>query len=226
MRILLIEDDMAIGDGILHGLGRHGFVVDWLTDGEQGRDALSAAPYDAVVLDLGLPRCDGMTVLAHWRSKGLMTPVLILTARDALPDRLAGLHAGADDYLAKPFALDEVHARLLALIRRSQGTAAPGLHYGALSLDPVSRSVSLRGEALELSPREFMLLELLLCGPSRVYSRAQIEDRLYGWDQEIDSNAVEVHVHHLRRKIGRDFIRTRRGIGYQLGEAPSARDEK
>ena len=220
MRILLIEDDPIIGDGLYHGLQKHGFTADWFKNGIHGRDALAAAPYDAVVLDLSLPDADGMSILAHWRARKLDTPVLILTARDALPDRLAGLNAGADDYLCKPFALDEVAARLLALIRRSQGRASAGLVYGALSLDPAAKTASLRGTPLTLTQREYMLLELLLSQPKHVHSRAQIEDKLYGWDQEVESNAVEVHIHHLRKKIGTAFIQTRRGLGYQIGEAP------
>lgn len=220
MRILLIEDDPHIGDGLLHGLKKFGFVVDWLQDGRQGRGALASAPYDAVVLDLGLPGVDGMALLRHWREQGADTPVLILTARDALPDRLAGLHGGADDYLCKPFALDEVAARLMALIRRSQGRAAMALTHGGLVLDTSARTASLHGEPLALSQREFMLLELLLSRPNHVHSRAQIEDKLYGWDQEVESNAVEVHIHHLRRKLGRHCIQTRRGLGYQIGAVP------
>ncbi|KLT72262.1 transcriptional regulator [Neisseria arctica] len=220
MRILLIEDDRHIGDGLYHGLLKHGFIVDWFKDGKHGRDALSAAPYDAVVLDLGLPHIDGMDILAHWRANKSDTPVLILTARDALPDRLAGLNAGADDYLCKPFALDEVAARLLALIRRSHGRASSALTYGNLSLDTTAKSATLHGAPLVLTQREYMLLELLLSQPTHIHSRAQIEDKLYGWDQEVESNAVEVHIHHLRKKIGSCFIQTHRGLGYKIGEMP------
>lgn len=220
MRILLLEDDPQIGDGLLHGLQKHGFTVDWFNNGLHGKDALSYAPYDAVVLDLGLPQVDGMDILAHWRRLQLDTPVLILTARDALPDRLAGLNAGADDYLCKPFALDEVIARLLALIRRSKGKSNSTLSYGGLILDTQSKSATLHGTPLTLTQREYLLLELLLLQSKQVLSRAQIEDKLYSWDQEVESNAVEVHIHNLRKKIGKDFILTRRGLGYQLGEAP------
>lgn len=220
MRILLLEDDQQIGDGLLHGLQKHGFTVDWFTDGTHGKDALGYAPYDAVVLDLGLPHIDGMDILADWRRKQLTTPVLILTARDALPNRLAGLNVGADDYLCKPFALDEVVARLFALIRRSKGQASSALTYGHLSLDLYSKTASLNGEALILTQREYILLELFLLQPKQVISRAQIEDKLYSWDQEIESNAVEVHIHNLRKKISKDFILTRRGLGYQLGAEP------
>ena len=220
MRILLIEDDPHIGDGLYHGLIKHGFAVDWFKNGRHGRDALSAAPYDAVVLDLGLPQIDGMDILAYWRQQRQSTPVLILTARDALPDRLAGLNGGADDYLCKPFALDEVAARLLALTRRSQGRADAAIRYGALTLDTAAKTATLRGEPLILTQREYMLLELLLAQPKHIHSRAQIEDTLYGWDQEVESNAVEVYIHHLRKKIGSSFIQTRHGLGYQIGEAP------
>lgn len=220
MRILLIEDDPQIGDGLHHGLSKHGFTVDWFQNGKHGKDALSLAPYDAVVLDLGLPQMDGMSILADWRQHQLDTPVLILTARDALPDRLAGLNSGADDYLCKPFALDEVVARLLALVRRSKGRAIAHLNYGNLSLDTTAKTVTLHGNPLTLTQREYLLLELMLSQPKHILSRAQIEDKLYGWDQEVESNAIEVHIHNLRKKIGKNFIITKRGLGYQIGEMP------
>ena len=220
MRILLIEDDPQIGDGLHHGLSKHGFTVDWFQNGKHGKDALSLAPYDAVVLDLGLPQIDGMSILADWRQHQLDTPVLILTARDALPDRLVGLNSGADDYLCKPFALDEVVARLLALVRRSKGRAIAHLNYGNLSLDTTAKTVTLHGNPLTLTQREYLLLELMLSQPKHILSRAQIEDKLYGWDQEVESNAIEVHIHNLRKKIGKNFIITKRGLGYQIGEMP------
>ncbi len=220
MRILLIEDDPQIGDGLHHGLSKHGFTVDWFQNGKHGKDALSLAPYDAVVLDLGLPQIDGMSILADWRQHQLDTPVLILTARDALPDRLAGLNSGADDYLCKPFALDEVVARLLALVRRSKGRAIAHLNYGNLSLDTTAKTVTLHGNPLTLTQREYLLLELMLSQPKHILSRAQMEDKLYGWDQEVESNAIEVHIHNLRKKIGKNFIITKRGLGYQIGEMP------
>lgn len=220
MRILLIEDDPQIGDGLHHGLSKHGFTVDWFQNGKHGKDALSLAPYDAVVLDLGLPQIDGMSILADWRQHQLDTPVLILTARDALPDRLAGLNGGADDYLCKPFALDEVVARLLALVRRSKGRAIAHLNYGNLSLDTTAKTVTLHGNPLTLTQREYLLLELMLSQPKHILSRAQMEDKLYGWDQEVESNAIEVHIHNLRKKIGKNFIITKRGLGYQIGEMP------
>ena len=220
MRILLIEDDPQIGDGLHHGLSKHGFTVDWFQNGKHGKDALSLAPYDAVVLDLGLPQIDGMSILADWRQHQLDTPVLILTARDALPDRLAGLNSGADDYLCKPFALDEVVARLLALVRRSKGRAIVHLNYGNLSLDTTAKTVTLHGNPLTLTQREYLLLELMLSQPKHILSRAQMEDKLYGWEQEVESNAIEVHIHNLRKKMGKNFIITKRGLGYQIGEMP------
>ena len=220
MRILLLEDDPDIGEGIHLGLKKHGIQADWLQSGRLGLNALSSAPYDAAILDLGLPEIDGMRVLAHWRGQGHHTPVLILTARDALPERIAGLNAGADDYLCKPFVLDEVVARLHALVRRSQGRTQESLAYGQLVLDTAACTATLHGDNLILTQREWLLLQLLLSNQGRILSRAQIEDKLYGWDQEVESNAVEVHIHHLRKKIGSQFILTRRGLGYQLGNEP------
>ncbi len=220
MRILLIEDDPLIGDGIATGLPKLGMAVDWFRSGKTGLAALESAPYDAVILDLGLPEIDGMDILARWRQKQLHTPVLILTARDALENRVAGLNAGADDYLIKPFSLDEVAARLNALVRRSQGFSQATLDFGALSLDTAAKVAMLGGEPLDLTAREYMLLELLLMQRGRILTRAQIEDKLYGWDQEVESNAIEVHIHHLRKKIGNRFILTKRGLGYMLGDEP------
>ena len=218
MRILLIEDDPLIGDGIVVGLGRMGFVVDWFTDGETGRDALYAAPYDAVVLDLGLPELDGSEVLGAWRREGLDVPVLVLTARNTLDDRVTGLRSGADDYLCKPFALAEVEARLHALIRRRNGKFEPQISHGDLMFDPQSRSVLRQGKPVELTPRELALLELFLHNPKRVLPQLLIREKLYSWDENVGSNTVEVYIHHLRRKLGNDLIRTVHGIGYVLGE--------
>jgi two-component system response regulator QseB len=218
MRILLIEDDRLIGDGIRAGLGKLGFSLDWFTDGPTGREALRAAPYDAVILDLSLPGLDGMALLREWRAAGQDTPVLILTARDALNERVAGLQAGADDYLCKPFALVEVAARLQALIRRRHGHLTPHLTHGALAFDPAARSVTLAGEPVTLTPKELAVLELLLTHKGRVLARSLIQDKLYSWDEEVSSNAVEVHIHHLRRKLGNALIRTVHGIGYTLGD--------
>ncbi|MDR2137498.1 MAG: response regulator [Synergistaceae bacterium] len=218
MRILLVEDDTLIGDGIVVGLGRMGFVVDWFTDGETGREALYAAPYDAVVLDLGLPELDGAEVLAAWRREGLDVPVLVLTARDSLDDRVAGLRGGADDYLCKPFALAEVAARLQALIRRRYGRFEPSISHGDVVFDPVSRGVLREGKPVELTPRELALLELFLHNRKRVLPQSLIREKLYSWNENIGSNTVEVYIHHLRRKLGNDLIRTVHGIGYILGE--------
>ncbi|MCD5364141.1 response regulator [Chromobacterium aquaticum] len=218
MRVLVVEDDAQIGDGLKMGLEQLGFVADWFRDGKQGLAALSAAPYDGVVLDLGLPGMDGMDILSAWRRGGQDVPVLVLTARDALADRVGGLDAGADDYLVKPFALAEVAARLRALHRRRHGQSHPELRHGRLCLDPVARVATLDGAPLELTARELALLELLLSHKGRVLPRELIEDKLYGWGQELESNAVEVHVHHLRKKLGSAFIRTLRGVGYTLGE--------
>ena len=218
MRILLVEDDKLIGDGIKAGLSKMGFNVDWFTDGKTGQAALYTAPYDAVVLDLTLPEIDGLEILRAWRESGKSEPVLILTARDALNQRVEGLRLGADDYLCKPFALIEVAARLEALVRRSHGQARSELRHGKVTLDPASLVATLEGETLVLKPKEFALLELMR-NAGRVLPRKTIEEKLYNWDDDVSSNAVEVHVHHLRRKLGSEFIRTVHGIGYTLGDA-------
>ncbi|WP_054178859.1 quorum sensing response regulator transcription factor QseB [Trabulsiella odontotermitis] len=218
MRILLVEDDKLIGDGLKTGLSKMGFSLDWFTRGDEGKAALYAAPYDAVILDLSLPGIDGLDILREWRDKGRSEPVLILTARDALSQRVEGLRLGADDYLCKPFALIEVAARLEALIRRSHGQSSNELRHGAVTLDPGKLTATLSGEPLALKPKEFALLELLLRNAGRVLPRKLIEEKLYNWDDDVSSNAVEVHVHHLRRKLGTDFIRTVHGIGYTLGD--------
>jgi two-component system response regulator QseB len=218
MRILLIEDDPMIGDGLRAGLTQLGFTADWFHDGATGFAALASAPYDAVVLDLGLPACDGLDVLAQWRAQGRDEPVLILTARDTLDDRLQGLNGGADDYLCKPFALAEVAARLHALIRRRHGRTTPLLRHGAIALDPVAHTVTLAGQPVDLTGREFALLELFMNARGRVLPRTLIEDKLYGWGDEVGSNTIEVYIHYLRRKLGSGVIRTLRGVGYTLGE--------
>ncbi|PKA30639.1 two-component system response regulator QseB [Cedecea lapagei] len=219
MRILLVEDDRLIGDGIKAGLSKMGFSVDWFTDGSTGKAALYTAPFDAVVLDLTLPGMDGLDILRDWRENGRSEPVLILTARDALDQRVEGLRLGADDYLCKPFALVEVAARLEALLRRSHGKSRSELRHGNVTLDPTSLVATLNGETLALKPKEFALLELLMRNAGRVLPRKLIEEKLYTWDEDVSSNAVEVHVHHLRRKLGSHFIRTVHGIGYTLGDA-------
>ncbi len=219
MRILLVEDDRLIGDGLKVGLEKLGFAVDWFTDGTEGEEALYQAPYEAAVLDLGLPGLDGMEVLRRWRQRGRNEPVLILTARGDVDQRIAGLNGGADDYLGKPFALKEVQARLNALIRRRNGRPAPQLVYKNIALDPQTRRVTSDGKEIILSPREISLLELLLLNKNKVLSKQTIEDKIYSWDEEVQSNAVEVHIHHLRKKFGRDLVRTVNKIGYIMEEA-------
>jgi two-component system response regulator QseB len=216
MRLLLVEDDAMIGRAVQQGLAGAGFAVDWARDGRAAELALANGVYDAAVLDLGLPHKDGMQLLRDLRAKGLNLPVLVATARDAVPDRIAGLNAGADDYVLKPFDLDELIARVRALVRRSAGTAAPELVCGRLRVDPVKREVRLAGQDIPLSPREFALLEALMQRPGAVLSREQLEDAVYGWGEEVGSNAVEVHLHHLRRKLGTGTIRNVRGVGYKV----------
>lgn len=218
MRILLVEDDPQLGDGLTIGLRQAGFAVDWVKDGNAADHALHAESFDLVVLDLGLPRLSGMEVLTRARSRGQTMPVLILTARDATGDKVSGLDAGADDYLVKPIDLDELTARIRALTRRSAGRAAPLLTHGDLALDPAAHSVTLASQAVELSSREFSLLQLLLENAGRVLTRSQLEQSLYGWRDEPDSNALEVHIHHLRKKLGSELIRTLRGVGYTIAK--------
>ncbi|WP_045224223.1 response regulator [Methyloterricola oryzae] len=216
MRILLVEDDTLLGDGLQAGLKQAAFAVDWVRDGIAARLALEAEPFAAVVLDLGLPRLSGLDLLRHLRSAGNAVPVLILTARDAVEDRIAGLDAGADDYLVKPCDLGELAARLRALLRRAVGQASPEIRVGTLCLNPQTHAVEFRGQAVELSAREFALLHELAREPGRVLSREQLSTRLYAWGEEIESNAIEVHIHHLRRKLAPELIVTLRGIGYML----------
>jgi two-component system OmpR family response regulator/two-component system response regulator QseB len=216
MRILLVEDDPQLGDGLTIGLRQAGFAVDWVKDGNSADRALQSETFDLVVLDLGLPRLSGMEVLTRARGRRQTLPVLILTARDATGDKVSGLDAGADDYLVKPVDLDELAARIRALTRRSAGRAAPLLTRGNLALDPAAHSVTLAGAPIELSSREFSLLQMLLENAGRVLSRSQLEQSVYGWRDEPDSNALEVHIHHLRRKLGSELIRTLRGVGYTI----------
>lgn len=218
MRILLAEDDTLLGDGLQAGLRQAGFEVDWARDGIAAEHALAGAPYAALVLDLGLPRRSGEELLARLRAKGARLPVLILTARGGVEDRIRGLDGGADDYLIKPANLQELAARLRALVRRARGEASPKLRAGDVELDPATREVSLRGVPVTLQPREFALLHELLSNAGRALSREQLEERLYAWGEEIGSNAVEVHVHHLRRKLGPEVIRTVRGVGYLVAK--------
>jgi len=216
VRLLLVEDDPMVGESIRDGLGQEGYTVDWVRDGKGAETALGAEPYAAVLLDLGLPRMDGLDVLRAARAKRNDVPILVITARDAVADRIKGLDAGADDYLVKPFDLDELAARVRALVRRAEGRAEPIVRHGPIALDPATRAVTLRGRPVELSGREFALLQALLARPGAVLSRAQLEERLYGWDEEVGSNAVEVHIHNLRRKLGADTIRNVRGVGYTI----------
>lgn len=217
MRILLAEDDALLGDGLRNGLRQHGFQVDWVRDGEAAQRELRAQPYAAAVLDLGLPRLDGLDVLAQIRQAGVTLPVLVLTARDGVPDRIKGLDLGADDYVVKPIDLDELAARLRALVRRAHGQPTEVLRaWGGVTLDVSARSVSKDGQAVTLSTREFDLLQAMVLNAGRVLSREQLEQHLYAWGQEVESNAIEVHIHHLRRKLGSDLIQTVRGVGYLL----------
>lgn len=219
MRVLLVEDDTMIGESLRKGLRGEGFAVDWVQDGQDAEHALDLAEYALVLLDLGLPRKDGLVVLHGWRQRGISVPVLVLTARDSVPDRVKGLDSGADDYLVKPFDLTELLARMRALLRRQAGRARDLIEIGALRLDPVARTVEYRGQAISLSAREFALLNALLETPDAVLSREQLEDRLYGWGEEVESNAIEVHVHNVRRKLNARLILTVRGVGYRLGDA-------
>lgn len=216
MKILLVEDDQLLGDGIAAGLTQAGFTVDWVLDGQQADTALLTHNYDAVVLDLGLPKRSGMDVLKHARAQGKDLPILILTAYSAVEHRVAGLDAGADDYLAKPFDLTELQARLRALLRRSKGYADAVIRQGELSLDPASHTVLLAGQPVDMSAREFKILHSLLLNAGRVMSKAQLEEQLYGWGDEIESNTIEVFVHHLRRKLNPQLILTVRGVGYMI----------
>ena len=219
MRLLLIEDDEMIGDSLRLALRRHGFALDWVRDGQAAEAVLRSERFDAVLLDLGLPQRSGVEVLRSLRARGDATPVVVLTARDTLADKVAGLDAGADDYLVKPFELDELLARLRAVGRRAAGRAQPQLQVGELRLDPGTREVSLAGRPVVLSARELALLQALMERPGAILSRAQLEDRLYGWGEEVESNAISVYIHQLRRKLGDELIHTVRGVGYYVGPA-------
>lgn len=220
MRILLVEDDRLLGDGVQAGLTGSGFTVDWVRDGDAALAALAAESFAAVLLDLGLPKRDGLSVLSSLRSAGNPVPVLVLTARDQVSDKIRGLDLGADDYVIKPFDLDELAARLRALVRRSQGRADASLRHGDLVLDPAGRTVKLKGEPVTLTGKEFDLLRMLLDAAGRVLTRRVLEEQLYAWGEAVESNALEVHIHHLRRKLGSELIRTVRGVGYLVDEAP------
>ncbi|MDE0853609.1 MAG: response regulator transcription factor [Nevskia sp.] len=216
MRLLLIEDDRMIGAAVQRGLREEGFSVDWIDNGVAAETACREPGYDAAVLDLGLPDKDGLSLLSVMRRAGNALPVIVLTARDTVSERIRGLDSGADDYLGKPFDLNELAARVRALVRRRSGRATPLIEHAGLQLNPATREVRLHGEPLALSAREFALLEILAARPGNVLSRGQIEDKLYGWGEEIGSNTVEVYIHLLRRKLGHDFIRNVRGVGYMI----------
>jgi len=220
MRVLLVEDDELLGDGIFSGLKHYGLTVDWIKDGKTAFEALSQKQetFDVIILDLGLPKMSGLDVLRKIREKGIAVPVLILTAKDAVEDRVHGLDAGADDYIAKPFDLDELCARLRALQRRSKSRAQPILEFGDIKLDPAAHTVTHKNQLVDLPRREFTLLQKLLENAGRVISRDQLSQSLYGWGESIDSNALEVHVHNLRKRFGTKFIRTIRGVGYMVKE--------
>jgi len=214
MRILLVEDDVMLGDGMVDALRSSGYTVDWLQQGMPALSALKSEEFAALVLDLNLPDIDGISLLRKLRREGQTLPVLILTARDALDDRVLGLDAGSDDYMVKPFALQELNARLRALVRRSKGQAQAVLEYGELQLFPASQQVTYRGEPVRLTPHEYKLLQELITQSGRVLSRDQLQQSLYGWDEGAESNAVEVHIHHLRKKFFPELIRNIRGVGY------------
>ncbi len=220
MRLLLVEDDEMIAAAMQDGLRQGGYSVDWARDGREAELALAGAPYDLLLLDLGLPRKSGLEVLRAARARGNTVPVLIVTARDAVSDRVEGLDAGADDYLVKPFDLDELSARVRALLRRRGGRAEPLLRHRSLTLNPATHEVTLEGKPLALSGRELAILQALLERPGALLSRSQLEEKVYGWGEEVESNTIEVYIHSLRRKLGPGFIRTVRGVGYGIAEAP------
>lgn len=218
MRVLLAEDDAMIGAGLQQGLRKAGFTVDWVQDGNSALLAVETVAYEMLLLDLGLPQQDGMAVLNALRRKQDNLPTIIITARDALSDRLTGLNEGADDYLVKPFALDELVARIHAVSRRLAGRAQAEIQVGSLKLDPVSHLLWLHEQQMTVSAKEFALLHELMREPGAVLSREQLEDRLYGWGEEVGSNAIEVYIYNLRKKMGAEIIRTVRGVGYRIGE--------
>jgi DNA-binding response OmpR family regulator len=216
MRVLVVEDDPMIGRAVTTGLHDSGYAVDWVRDAAAAETSLSMGTYDIALLDLGLPGKDGLEVLKGLRRQGAAIPVVVITARDAVADRIAGLDCGADDYLVKPFDLDELLARLRAVVRRHSGRGSPEIQYGALLLDPVRRRVSLHGAPIQLSAREFAVLEALMKEPGAVVSREKLEDAVYGWGEEVGSNSIEVYLHHLRRKLRPELIRNVRGVGYRV----------
>ncbi|MCD5984812.1 MULTISPECIES: response regulator [Pseudomonas] len=218
MRLLLIEDDAALGEGIHQALSREGYTVDWIRDGSSALHALLSETFDLAILDLGLPRLDGFDVLRRLRHSGSTLPVMILTARDSTEDRITGLDTGADDYLVKPFDVSELKARLRALLRRSAGRAKVLIEHAGIILDPGNQQVSYHNEPVALTPKEYQLLYELLSPPGRVMTRERLMQLLYGWNEEAESNTLEVHIHHLRKKFSSDLIRTIRGVGYLVEE--------
>jgi DNA-binding response OmpR family regulator len=220
MRLLLVEDDNALGAGVRSGLRQEGYTIDWLTDGASALHALLNEEFDLAILDLGLPRMDGVQVLQQLRANGSTLPVLVLTARDATEDRILGLDAGADDYLVKPFDLNELKARLRALLRRSAGRPQVLIEHAGVVLDPANQQVSYLGNPVALTPKEYQLLHELLSQPGKVLTRERLLQTLYGWDEEAESNTLEVHIHHLRKKLFSELIRTVRGIGYLVDGHP------
>jgi two-component system OmpR family response regulator/two-component system response regulator QseB len=214
MRLLLVEDDEILGDGLVAGLKMEGYAVDWLTSGKLADEALKLNSYELIVLDLGLPDMDGMEILRALRSRKDETPVMVLTARDTIPDRVLGLDSGADDFVVKPFELDEVCARLRALARRNEGRSAPTIEYKGIDLDPASHQVTFNNRKVELSQKEFEILSFLMSNIGKVVSRSRLEESLYSWDSDVESNTVEVHIHYLRKKLDPALIRTVRGVGY------------
>ncbi|MEJ2179321.1 MAG: response regulator transcription factor [Gammaproteobacteria bacterium] len=219
MRVLLVEDDEILGDGLRAGLKQAGYTVDWVTDGQSASNAITDNEFDLVVLDINLPKMSGLEVLRNIRKMGKTTPILLLTAMDSVPDRVAGLDSGADDYLVKPVDLDELCARLRVLQRRAVGRSDPVIQYGNLMLDPAGHRVTVNEKPVSLSMREFVLLQHLLENVGRVIPRARLEQKLYGWEGEVESNSLEVFIHHLRKKLGSDLIRTVRGVGYMIEQA-------
>lgn len=214
MRLLLVEDDEILGDGLVAGLTMEGYAVDWLTNGKLADEALKLNSYELIVLDLNLPDMDGLSILRALRNRKDETPVMVLTAKDTVPDRVLGLDSGADDFVIKPFDLDEVCARLRALARRNEGRSVPMLEYKGVILDPAAHQVTYNGEKVELSQKEFEILNFLMGNIGKVISRARLEESLYSWNSDIESNTVEVHIHHLRKKLDSSLIRTVRGVGY------------
>ncbi len=216
MRLLLVEDDESLGDAVKTGLSQFGYIVDWLRDGEIAKQILKSENFELIILDLGLPRLSGLALLQFIRQEGNATPVIILTARDSVEDRVKGLDSGADDYMTKPFDLNELSARIRALTRRAQGRADTEINYRNITLDPVSHSVTMDNIPINISRREFALLLKLLENVGQVLSREQLMQSIYSWDDDVDSNTLEVHIHNLRKKLNGDFIRTIRGIGYMV----------